>query len=454
MPSPDLVIHARRAFVDGAIRAASLSIAGGRIVAIDDLGAGGATSGGGAHEVWIADDEVLSPGVVDTHVHINEPGRTEWEGFATATRAAAAGGVTTLIDMPLNSIPPTVSPEALALKRSVAEPQSAVNVGFWGGAIPSSLGSLRSLWDEGVFGFKCFLSPSGVDEFPHLSQAQLLEAMEEIAAFGGLLIVHAEDPDSLLPQANGRGYQGFLESRPDAAEVSAIARVIDGVSKTGCRAHILHLSSAAALPELRAAQAHGLPITAETCPHYLVLDAAHIPDGATAFKCCPPIRDEANQDRLWEALLDGTISHVASDHSPATADLKTAGGGDFALAWGGIAGVQLSLAAVWTEAAARGIALETVLPWLTNKPAAWAGLGTKGTIAVGQDADLVAFAPDESWTIDAAALEHRNPVSAYDGRRLRGRARRVWLAGEPWAAHTRGELLTRPAPQVRRVSAP
>jgi allantoinase len=272
----------------------------------------------------------------------------------------------------------------------------------------------------------------------------MLAAMEEVAGFGGLLIVHAEDPGGLREHDGGRDYQGFLASRPDAAEVGAIAQVIAGVRATGCRAHILHLSSADALPELRAAQAEGLPISAETCPHYLTLDSDHIPTGATAFKCCPPIRSRANQDLLWEALLDGTIGHIASDHSPATADLKTAGDGDFALAWGGIAGVQVSLAAVWTVAAARGLDLGTVLPWLTSQPAAWAGLETKGAIAVGQDADLVAFAPDEEWTVSAAALEHKNPVSAYDGARLRGRARRVWLAGEPWTDATRGELLSRP----------
>jgi allantoinase len=438
MTEVDLVIRASRVFVDGAFIPAAVAVADGEIVAIAPANAPFTS----AHEEELAEDEVLIPGVVDTHVHINEPGRTEWEGFASATRAAAAGGVTTLIDMPLNSIPPTVDVPALELKRAVAAPQSAVDVGFWGGAIPSSLGHLRALHDAGVFGFKCFLSPSGVDEFPALDAQQLLAAMTEIAEFDGLLIVHAEDPARLLPHHGGRDYQGFLDSRPDASEVSAIAAVIDAARQTGGRAHILHLSSAAALPELRQAQAAGLRITAETCPHYLTLDANHIPDGATSFKCCPPIRDSANQDLLWEALLDGTIGHIASDHSPATAELK--GGGDFALAWGGIAGVQVSLAAVWTQARERGLALEHVLPWLTSAPAAWAGLPSKGRIAVGHDADLVAFAPSEAWTVHAELLEHRNPVSAYDHAPLTGRARRTWLRGEAWTADTRGRLLTRP----------
>ena len=413
--------------VDGQFSPADIGVSGGRIAAISS------SPLEGDETVTLADDEVLIPGLVDSHVHVNEPGRTEWEGFASATRAAAAGGVTTIIDMPLNSIPATVTVEALATKRASAAPQSIVDVGFWGGAVPQNLGTLESMHDAGVFGFKAFLAPSGVDEFEHLDAAQLDRALEEIAGFGGLLIVHAEDPAVLDAHANAGGvdYRRFVDSRPDEAETTAIERVIAGVRRTGARAHILHLSSAMALPALRAARAEGLPITVETCPHYLAFAAERIPDAATQFKCCPPIRSDANRDALWQALLDGDIDIVVTDHSPSTAALKFAHGGDFGLAWGGIAGLQVGLAAVWTEAHARGIPLERVLGWMSTGPADLVGLPGKGRIAVGAAADLVAFAPNESFTVHAEALQHRNPVSAYDGASLRGVARRTWLAGNP-----------------------
>ncbi|MDQ4138182.1 MAG: allantoinase AllB, partial [Actinomycetota bacterium] len=398
-------------------------------------------------EVVEAGDLFVLPGLVDTHVHVNEPGRTEWEGFATATAAAAAGGVTTIVDMPLNSIPPTVDVQALNVKRASAAPQAIVDVGFWGGAIPSSLGSLRRLWDEGVFGFKCFLAPSGVDEFPHLDAAQLERALQEVASFGGLLLVHAEDPAVLERSANDGGvsYPRFVQSRPPEAELDAIGRVIDGVRRTGARAHILHLSSAAALPMLAAAKADGLPITVETCPHYLVLDAEHIADGATQFKCCPPIRDERNRDALWAGLVDGTIDLVVSDHSPATVELKLGADGDFGRAWGGIAGLQVGLQTVWTEAARRGIGLESVVEWMSAGPARFAGLESKGGIRSGADADLVVFSPDVVSTIDAQGLRHKNPVSAYDGREVRGAVRGTLLAGRPVVESDppRGRMLAR-----------
>ena len=423
--SLDLVIRAHSAFIDGAFRPADIGVVGGRIAAIGtDLD---------GPVVELAADEVLIPGIVDTHVHVNEPGRTEWEGFASATRAAAAGGVTTIIDMPLNSVPTTITAEALAVKRAVAADKVVIDTGFWGGAVPSNLGSLRELHDNGVFGFKAFLAPSGIDEFGHLDAEQLERALEEIAALGSLLIVHAEDPAVLDAHANhgGTSYAAFVESRPDEAETTAIERVIAGVRRTRARAHILHLSSAAALPSLRAARAEGLPITVETCPHYLVLDAEHIEDGATQFKCCPPIRGEANREALWQALLDGDIDVVVTDHSPATADLKFAGDGDFQVAWGGIAGLQTGFASVWTEAAARGIPLDRVLQWMSRGTADLVGLPAKGRITVGADADLVAFAPDERFTVRASELRHKNPVSAFEGRELRGVSRRVWLRGHP-----------------------
>ena len=366
----DLVIRADFVLLGGNWRAADIGVTDGVVAAIS------ATPLEGATVVTLADDEVLIPGIVDTHVHVNEPGRTEWEGFASATRAAAAGGVTTVIDMPLNSIPATTTVAALEAKRSVAAAKSVVDVGFWGGAVPQNLGTLRELHDAGVFGFKAFLAPSGVDEFEHLDADQLEAALEEIAGFDGLLIVHAEDPAVLSASENegGTDYHRFVDSRPDAAEVTAIERVIAGVRRTGARAHILHLSSAAALPALRAARAEGLKITVETCPHYLTISDNEIADGATQFKCCPPIRDEANRDALWQALLDGDIDIVVTDHSPSTAELKFAHGGDFGRAWGGIAGLQTGLAAVWTEAARRGIPLEQVVGWMSSATARFAGL--------------------------------------------------------------------------------
>jgi allantoinase len=440
----DLVVRAASALIDGVFRPADIGISAGRIAAIAD----GPLEG--YEIVELSADEVLIPGLVDSHVHINEPGRTEWEGFASGTRAAAAGGVTTVIDMPLNSIPPTTTPDALRVKRETATAQAIVDVGFWGGAVPGNLGRLRELQEAGVFGFKSFLAPSGVDEFEHLDPGQLDRALEEIAGFGGLLIVHAEDPGVLDAHANegGTDYHLFVESRPDEAETTAIDRVIAGVRRTGARAHILHLSSAKALPALREARAEGLPITVETCPHYLSFDEEHIPAGATQFKCCPPIRSEANRDELWQALIDGDIDIVVTDHSPSTAELKFSHGGDFARAWGGIAGLQTGLSSVWTEADRRGISLERVLEWMSRGPADLVGLGAKGRIAVGADADLVAFAPSEAFTVHAQDLLHKNPVSAYDGRELRGVVRRTWLAGHPVStaadAEPRGRLLDRP----------
>jgi len=422
----DLVIRSVRVLTEQGFAPAAVAITDGTIQAITAM----AAPLEARQDITLPAGQVLSPGIVDTHVHVNEPGRTDWEGFASATRAAAAGGVTTFIDMPLNSIPPTTTVAALELKRAAAAPQASVNVGFWGGAVPGNLGSLDELHDAGVFGFKAFLSPSGVDEFPHLSPAQLQAAGAEIAGFGGLLVVHAEDPAvlDLHENAGGTGYADFVASRPDAAEDAAIARVIDVVRSTGVRAHILHLSSAQVLPRLAAARAEGLPITVETCPHYLSFAAETIADGATAFKCCPPIRSDHNRALLWQGLEDGVIDFIASDHSPATRELKLGHGGDFGLAWGGISGLQLSLPAVWTAAKARGLGLDRVLGWMTRATAGFAGLDA-GTIIVGAAADLVAFAPDEDFTVNVDTLRHKNRVSAFDGATLFGRVHTTWLAG-------------------------
>jgi allantoinase len=437
--SLDLLVRARRGAVGGALRACSIGVRAGRIVAVGPADA----SPGAADVVELAPDEVLLPGLVDTHVHVNEPGRTEWEGFATATAAAAAGGVTAIIDMPLNSIPPTCDVPALEVKRRAAGGRCHVDVGFWGGAIPGNAAELRPLHEAGVFGFKCFLLPSGVDEFPPLEGAGLELAMREIAAFDGLLIVHAEDAREIAEIPHGRGYQAFLRSRPPAAERRAIDTLLAPAARTGVRVHVLHLSSAAALPAITAARDRGVRVSAETCPHYLSFAAEEIPDGATQFKCCPPIRDAANRDALWQSLRAGEIDCVVSDHSPCTAELKHAGTGDFAEAWGGIASLQLGLPAVWTAARQRGVPLTRVADWMSARPAALAGLRRKGALAVGRDADMCAFAPDDSFVVDAAALKHRNAVSAYDGLRLTGVVRRTWLRGRDTTAEPAGQLLCR-----------
>lgn len=448
---PGSVILAPRAIVGGRERSVSVRIESGRIAAIDPWDAehrgtaAAAPGDAGVHR--LGDDEVLLPGLVDTHVHVNEPGRTEWEGFETATRAAAAGGVTTIIDMPLNSIPPTTNVAGLQAKREAAAGQCLVDVGFWGGAVPGNLADLAPLHAAGVFGFKCFLLHSGVEEFPPLDPAQLRSALTEAARVDALVIVHAEDAGTIeaaTPPA-GRRHADFLASRPRAAEELAIAAVIDAARATGARVHILHLADGDALPLLRAARAEGIRISVETCPHYLTLDAEDVPDGATEFKCCPPIREHDNRDELWAGLADGTIATVVTDHSPCPVDLKTVHDGDFGQAWGGIAGLQVGLSAVWTEARARGYALADVVRWMATGPADQVGLTDRGRIEVGATADFAILAPDESFVVDPAALHHRHPVSAYAGRRLGGVVRRTVLRGIPIdpAAPARGTFLRR-----------
>ncbi|MET0862821.1 MAG: allantoinase AllB [Nakamurella sp.] len=445
----DLIIHAQRAITPTGEAAVSVAVRDGVIAAVEPIGS--LTDAAAAQKVSLAADEVLLPGLVDTHVHVNDPGRTEWEGFASATRAAAAGGVTTIIDMPLNSLPPTVDVAALDVKRKTAEQNCFVDVGFWGGAIPGNVSDLRPLHDAGVFGFKCFLADSGVEEFPRLESAEFVAALNEVASFDGLMIVHAEDADALehSPAADGRGYQGFLASRPRGAENLAIAEAIEAARWTGCRVHILHLSSADALPMIRSARRDGLPVTVEVCPHYLVFTAEEIPDGATQFKCCPPIREAANRDELWAALADGTIDCIVSDHSPCTPELKRLELGDFGVAWGGISSLQLGFPAVWTEAHRRGHPLADVVRWMAERPAKQAGLLRKGALVVGNDADFAVVAPEETFVVDPKLLHHKNAVTPYAGRTLAGRVRGTWLAGTDISADVenngdrRGRLLRR-----------
>ncbi|MGB9378570.1 MAG: allantoinase AllB [Mycobacteriales bacterium] len=440
MATYDLLIRSRRTVTPDGERPAGVAAAAGRIVAVLEY-----DEQPSATQIVDVGDDVLMPGLVDTHVHVNEPGRTEWEGFATATRAAAAGGVTTIVDMPLNSIPPTTTVEALVAKQHAARGQCFVDVGFWGGIVPGNLDDLRPLHEAGVFGFKCFLCDSGVPEFPAVNAGELHAAMERVQAFDGLVIVHAEDQAGIdaAPRCAGAGYDDFLASRPATAEDGAISDVISASRATGARAHVLHLSSADALPLIAAAKRAGTRITAETCPHYLALSAEQVPVGGTQFKCCPPIRDAANSDRLWGGLADATIDLVVSDHSPCPAELKSRETGDFGTAWGGISSLQLALPVVWTEARRRGRSLQEVVAWMSAHPARLAGLSDKGGIAVGRSADFAVFAPDEVFVVDPARLRHRHPVTPYAGQELHGIVRSTWLRGEQIGDEPAGRLLSR-----------
>ncbi|MFC8312832.1 allantoinase AllB [Gordonia sp. NPDC057258] len=438
----DLVVRGEQTLTTAGIVAREIGVRDGRIVAIEPLGSGLT----GAEVIELADDQVMIPGLVDTHVHVNEPGRTEWEGFDSATQAAAAGGVTTLIDMPLNSIPPTVNVDALAEKRAAAQGKTHIDVGFWGGAIPGNEDDLRGLHDAGVFGFKCFLLHSGVDEFPHLTADEMEADMAKLAEFDSLMIVHAEDSRAIdkAPSPEGDEYTRFLASRPRGAENLAIAEVIERARWTGVRAHVLHLSSSDALPMLASAKRDGVKITVETCPHYLTLLAEEVPNGATAFKCCPPIREAGNRELLWEGLLAGTIDCIVSDHSPSTVDLKDPENGDFGVAWGGVASLQLGLSLIWSEAKKRGIDLPQVIEWMASKPADLAGLPTKGRIALGCDADFAIFEPESAQIVDVNRLHHKNPVSPYDGRALAGVVKGTWVRGQKVDFETaRGRMLRR-----------
>jgi allantoinase len=389
-------------------------------------------------------DLALLPGLVDTHVHVNEPGRTEWEGFGSATRAALAGGVTTICDMPLNSVPVTTSVSALREKVAAAAGQCAVDVAFWGGAVPGNAPEMGPLLDAGVLGFKCFLIDSGIPEFPPLSRGELRTAMKVLAESGAPMTVHAEDPGEVLSPA-GPGYDAFVASRPPVAERRAIETVISAAAGTGARAHIVHLAAAECAALIGSARAAGVALSAETCPHYLFFAAEEVPAGHTEFKCCPPVRYTANREALWRALEAGVIDCVVSDHSPCPPSLKDFDTGDFRTAWGGISSLQIGLPAVWTVARKRGHTLADVARWMSAFPASLAGLPAKGRIAAGCDADLVAFDPEASFAVRGSELLHRHPVTPYDGRTLTGRVSRVWLGGVEVSADDspRGRLLRR-----------
>lgn len=427
MSLPDLIIRGPSVVLPDAISPRSIHIRDGRIVSITDLDHSTADC-----EVIEADEgSVIMPGLVDTHVHINSPGRTEWEGFQTATSAAAAGGVTTLVDMPLNSIPPTTTVSWFKTKLETATNNCFVDVGFWGGVVPGNTGELARMFEAGVVGFKCFLVPAGVDEFPHVTENDLREAMPELTRLDAMLIVHAELPGPIKTESDrAESYQSFLRSRPRAAENEAVALMVRLSREFGTRVHIVHLSSADAVPLLRSAQAEGVKISAETCPHYLHFAAEAIADGATEFKCCPPIRERENRELLWEGVAEGTIEFIVSDHSPCPGEMKLRESGDFMRAWGGIASLQLRLPVVWTEARRRGFSLTDVTRWLCANPAAQVSLQPrKGAIAVGNDADIIIWNPGQQFVVDANALQHRHKITPYDGETLSGVVQKTFLRG-------------------------
>ena len=433
MHPAELVIRGRRVVIGDSIRPASLHITRGYISSIsifEDVPDG--------CELIEADpDSVVMPGLVDTHVHVNEPGRTDWEGFETATRAAAAGGVTTIVDMPLNSIPATTTLDAFNAKLEAARDQLSVDVGFWGGVVPGNTGELAKLWEAGVVGFKCFLIHSGVDEFPNVTENDLRDAMPELARLGAPLIVHAEVPGPVeaaccqsIEGETATSYETFLRSRPREAENEAVQMMIRLSRDTGCRIHIVHHSSADALPLLKKAKSFGLPLTVETCPHYLHFAAEEIPDGVTEFKCCPPIRERENREQLWDALRDGTIDMVVSDHSPCPPEMKLREQGDFMKAWGGISSLQLRLPVMWTEANGRGFDLPQLVEWLCAAPARQVGFKLKGTIEVGRDADVVIWNPERELTVAPSMLHHRHKLTPYAGEALRGVVEKTFLRGQ------------------------
>ena len=423
----DLVIRAKRTVFPDGIRPCAVSVSNGVIGGIDDFDA----PVDAAKEIIVPDDQVLMPGLVDSHVHINEPGRTEWEGYESATRAAFAGGITTVLDMPLNSNPPTTTLENLNVKRVAAEGQLSVDVGFWGGAVPGNVPDLETLWEHGVYGFKCFTAHSGIDEYGYLTYEQIKETLEEIARLDAVLIVHAEDSEILAqaPQIGGQKYQDYLNSRPRNAENTAIHNLLELAKETGARVHILHLSSSEAIDDIKRAKAEGVRVTVETCPHYLTFASEEVPDGATQYKCAPPIREDENRKKLWQGLIEGTIDHIASDHSPCTADLKHLEIGDFAQAWGGVSSVQLGFSAIWTAGKQFDIELQDIARWFAANPARNFGIARKGEIAVGNDADFAIIAPDETFTVKVAELEHKNKISPYDGREMRGVVKQTILRG-------------------------
>lgn len=427
----DTIIRSKRVVTPIGIGPASVHIGGGKIARLGEWGdvPAGIT-------LIDAGESVVMPGNVDAHVHVNEPGRTEWEGYLTATRAAAAGGVTTIVDMPLNSIPPTTTLAGFEEKLIAAAGKCWVDVAFWGGVVPGNVAELEPLVERGVCGFKCFLIHSGVDEFPHVTESDLRIAMPEIARLDSVLLVHAEVAGPIdavsasLTGLDARAYDTFLRSRPRESENEAIALMLRLCRETGCRIHIVHHSSSDALPMLSAAKTDGLPLTVETCPHYLTFASEEIADGATHFKCCPPVRERENRELLWEAVADGTIDMIVSDHSPCTPALKLLESGDFMDAWGGIAALQFGLPVMWTNLRSRGFGLNDLTRLMSATPAKLADLDhRKGKLVAGYDADVIIWDPESEFDVVPEIIEHRHKLTPYSGLKLYGKTEAAYISG-------------------------
>ena len=439
----DKALHSRRVVLPNGVKEATIFIKDGKIIEITegatDFGFAMSDFGDGrvSDEIYpkyeSVGDAVIMAGLIDPHVHINEPGRTDWEGFDTATRAAAAGGITSMIEMPLNASPVTTTLAAFEQKLAATEGKLHVNCGFYGGLIPSNYDDLTALMEAGVFGIKCFLTHSGIDDFPNVTEADLVKAMPLIAQFGLPILAHCEldgaHTKQIYFQKNPTNYTAYLHSRPKTWENRAIELMLRLCEATKCRTHIVHLSSADLVLRLKNAKKR-LPLTVETTPQYLAFSAEEIPDGQTVFKCAPPIRERANNDKLWSALYNKTIDFIGSDHSPAPPHLKHVESGDLSKAWGGIAGLQFTLPVVWTAAEKRGFTLTDMARILSENPAKFLGLSEKGQIKAGFDADLVIWQPEKTVEITAETIQHRHKITPYLGQILRGPILQTYVDGQ------------------------
>jgi allantoinase len=429
-----LAFRSRRVVTPEGIRAAAILVEGERIqgvVSPDQIPADG-------YKIHDFGEAAILPGLIDSHVHINEPGRTEWEGFESATRAAAAGGYTLLVDMPLNCLPATTTVAALEAKRAAAQGKCRVDWAAWGGVVHDNQNHIEALAAAGVRGFKCFLINPGIDGFTMVTEQHLRMALPHVARTGLPLLVHAELPGPIdravagLAAADWSRYSTYLQSRPDEAELEAIRLMLALCREYGFRLHIVHLSTSEALPELRTARSEGLAVSVESCPHYLHLSAERIANGATPCKCAPPIRSHENCEQLWQGLKDGTIDLVVTDHSPCPPAMKRLAEGNFCTAWGGIASLSVALPLMWTEASRRGFTLLDLARWMAVAPSRLAGCDTrKGRIAEGYDADFVVFDSDREFVVTENKLHYRHPLSPYLGETLHGVVKATYLRGNP-----------------------
>jgi allantoinase len=448
MPIPSFSIHSKNMLLPGGVGDATVFIQDGVIRGVEE-----GLVGEPGFELLDMGDKVVMPGVIDPHVHINEPGRTDWEGFDTATRSALSGGLTTLVDMPLNADPVTTTVAAFDKKLMAAAGQLHCNCGFWGGVVPGNEKEIEPLIGRGVLGFKAFLTHSGIDEFPNVTEGQLRKVMPVIARYGLPLLVHCEleggsggarvgvpgrtgekenveDAGRTDERVDPRSYRNYLLSRPSKWEEDAIGLMIRLCAEYQCRTHIVHLSSAGSIDLIRKAKDRGAPLTVETAQHYLYFAAEGIKDGETTFKCAPPIRGKENNDKLWEALQEGLIDFVATDHSPAPPVMKELESGNFIRAWGGIASVQFALSALWTVTRKRGGVPGDLVKWLNEAPAILIGeSGRRGKITPGYIADLVVWDPEAAFFVTKDRIEHKHKITPYLGEQLYGVVEQTWLGG-------------------------